>query len=64
VVHEEWRLGKGAGDRMLALECKSKIGRVTAAQRGWLEALSAVRWSTSAIVRPAPTLDELEVLVA
>jgi len=51
------------GDRMLALECKSSKGVVTQAQRNWLEALEQVRWSTAAVVRPAPDLQEVEVLV-
>ncbi|PZR64179.1 MAG: VRR-NUC domain-containing protein [Chloroflexi bacterium] len=49
------------GDRMIAWELKSEKGRLTKAQRDWLNALSQVRYVDVAVVRPAPTLDALEV---
>jgi len=50
------------GDRLLALECKTERGRVTQAQRRWLEAFAEVRGAAAYIVRPAADMDELAVL--
>ena len=59
-VHDSRRSAAGwpdlamlRGDRMLAVELKTKTGRVTDAQRGWLAALSCVPGVESFVWRPA-----------
>jgi hypothetical protein len=49
------------GERLVAIELKSDSGTLTEAQTEWLRAFDDV-WVVDAIViRPAPTLDEVEV---
>ena len=52
------------GERCLALELKSETGKATDEQLAWLRAFARVRFVDAAIVRPAPTLDELELMLS
>jgi len=51
------------GERCLALELKRTGEHPTDEQLEWLRAFSRVRFVDAAIVRPAPTLDELELML-
>jgi hypothetical protein len=49
---------------LLALELKRpRPDQPTAAQLRWLEAIDGVRYAEAHVVRPGPTLDELEGLL-
>ena len=52
------------GERLVAIELKSDTGKLTDAQVEWLTAFNEV-WTVDAIViRPAPTLDQVEVYLS
>lgn len=51
-------------DRLLAIELKSATGKPTEKQLEWLRAFARVRYVDALIVRAAPSLDELEVLLS
>jgi hypothetical protein len=52
------------GERLVAIELKSETGKLTDAQTDWLRAFNEV-WQVDAIViRPAPTLDQVEVYLS
>lgn len=52
------------GERCLALELKRTHEHPTEEQLSWLRAFARVRFVDAAVVRPAPTLDELELLLS